>query len=42
MKVTAIESQQRKALWRAIKVELKRATPVMLRYANLGISNCNY
>ena len=38
VKVTAIESQQRKALWRAIKVEPKRATPVMLRYANLGVS----
>jgi len=30
VKVTAIESQQRKALWRAIKVEPKRANPVML------------
>lgn len=33
VKVTAIESQQRKAAWRAIKVEPKRATPTMLRYA---------
>lgn len=32
VKVTAIESQQRKAIWRAIKVEPKRATPVKLRY----------
>ena len=36
VKVTAIESQQDKALWRAIKVEPKRTSLVMLRYANLG------
>ena len=35
VKVTAIESQQRKAVWRAIKVEPKMATP-MLRYAICG------
>lgn len=38
VKVTAIESQQRKALWRAIKVEPKRANPVMLRYAKVAVS----
>ena len=32
VKVTAIESQQRKAVWRAIKVERKRATPTLSRY----------
>lgn len=39
VKVTAIESQQRKAVWRAIKVEPKRAAPAVLRYRcmrNLG------
>lgn len=38
VKITAIESQQHKALWKAIEVEPKRVTPVMLRYANLGVS----
>lgn len=32
VKVTAIESQQRSAVWRAIKVEPKRATPTVSRY----------